>query len=75
MMEPASPQGSRAKEGGGIKGGPGPRSRRLFGYFWAAPKVSQPVESVERKNRLSFITVNSDRLKNYQVTVNGTSIL
>ena len=33
-MEPASPQGSRAKEGGGIRGGPGPRSRRLCRSFY-----------------------------------------
>ncbi len=53
-MEPASPQGSHAKEGGGIKGRPKPWCRRLFGDFLAVQKVTQPVESVERKNRLSF---------------------
>ena len=43
-MEPASPQGSRAKEGGGIKGRRGlfesekPWCRRIFGDFLAVQK-------------------------------------
>ncbi len=53
-MEPTSPQGSHAKEGGGIKGRPKPWCRRIFGDFLAVQKATQPVESVERKNRLSF---------------------
>jgi hypothetical protein len=30
------------------------RCRRLFGYFLAAQKVTQPVEAVDHKNRHSF---------------------
>ena len=60
-MEPASPQGSRAKEGGGIKGRPKPWVSAALPLvlraevpFLVAQKGTQPVESVERKNRLSF---------------------
>jgi hypothetical protein len=31
------------------------RFRRLFGYFLAAQKVTQPVETVDKQNRYSFI--------------------
>jgi hypothetical protein len=29
--------------------------RRPFGYFWAAPKVTQPVKAVDHQNRPSFV--------------------
>ena len=61
-MEPASPQGSRAKEGGGIKGRRGlfesekpwvsaalPLVLRAEVPFLVAQKGTQPVESVDGK--------------------------
>lgn len=32
-------------------------SRRPFGSFWAAPKGTQPVKSVDHKTRHSFLGV------------------
>ncbi len=33
------------------------RFRRPFGYFWAAPKVSQPVEAVDKQNGIHLIVL------------------